>query len=163
VWSSPDGVTWTKVTSSVPLGARTSFGSAVFNPLTPSGINQMWICGGFNLTSGEAIQDAWYSADGETWTQTPTPRWPARGQTALFMLNNRLYLLGGITALLVENRLMDMWIMDASMKWTQLPDLLPFHSDIVSAPACTVYNWRIWMTQVPDEDSDQGATYSYTP
>lgn len=62
VWSSVDGITWTQVRADGAAGGftpRMGFGVAVHN-------GYMWVVGGQDSTG--AVNDAWYSSDGITWT-----------------------------------------------------------------------------------------------
>lgn len=69
VWSSPDGITWTRVLTAAPWGKRYKFSSFVFD-------KRMWIVGG-QLPTGGMFQytDMWSTKDGITWSleQTTVP------------------------------------------------------------------------------------------
>lgn len=54
VWSSPDGVNWTRKSETTPFGAIEGHVGISFN-------NKMWIIGGMN--------ELWSSADGASWTK----------------------------------------------------------------------------------------------
>ncbi|MEO0899492.1 MAG: fibronectin type III domain-containing protein [Bacteroidota bacterium] len=61
VWSSPDGVNWTEVTSAAPWAARTVHTSVVHD-------GKMWVvAGNSSYTQGSEFADIWYSSDGANW------------------------------------------------------------------------------------------------
>ena len=67
VWSSPDGKTWTEVTTDTVWSPRGNHASAVFD-------NKMWVlAGGVGSFVGdviyEATNDVWTSVNGKTWTK----------------------------------------------------------------------------------------------
>ena len=87
VWSSPDGASWTQVTtSSTSWSARTSHSSVVFN-------NSMWVLGGFD---GSDSNEVWSSPDGATWTKAAASgHWSARNNHTSVVFNNSMWVLGG--------------------------------------------------------------------
>ena len=118
------------------------FGAAVFNPVSSSAINQIWICGGADVNNNQ-LAEAWYTNDGATWTQS-VPPWEARDRCNLVALNDKLYLLGGINNFTV---LTEMWVMDANGQWTQSPDRMPYDQKALNywGIATGVFKWRAWL------------------
>jgi hypothetical protein len=112
VWSSPDGVNWTQVTSNAPWGPRTFIKATVFN-------NKIWIMGGQN--GSVQYQDVWSSPDGVNWTQVvavaPMFILNGRQQFDLFVLNNKIWLAGGINGL--GSMFNDTWSSADGISWIQ--------------------------------------------
>ncbi len=81
VWSSPDGVNWTRKAETTPFGAIEGHSGISFN-------NKMWIIGGMN--------DLWSSTDGANWTKevTGTPFGYLLNSCAL-VSNGQLLIIGG--------------------------------------------------------------------
>jgi hypothetical protein len=89
VWNTSDGITWEKVTDSAAFTPRTWHASAVFD-------GKMWVLGG-QETRKLAVQlgDAWYSADGVTWTQANAKAFSPRSFLKALVYRNNLWILGG--------------------------------------------------------------------
>ncbi|HEY0407742.1 MAG TPA: hypothetical protein VGC89_18550 [Pyrinomonadaceae bacterium] len=134
VWSSPDGVAWTKQPTP-PWSATYGLGAAVFN-------GKLWVCGGSTYTTDvTTYAEAWYTTDGVSWQQwnngatppqTNTP-WGALTGVTLLTPNDHLWLISGA----------NMWTMDSNGAWALVSDafLLP---NIYKVPT-TVFDWRIWV------------------
>src|SRR5205807_8426237 len=89
VWSSSDGVNWTRVIANAPWPARSKHTSVAFN-------NRIWVIGGWN--GGAVIKDVWSSFDGASWTQDPAVvPWDARARHTSVVHNNRIWVIGGYT------------------------------------------------------------------
>jgi Concanavalin A-like lectin/glucanases superfamily len=87
VWSSTDGLNWTRVTVA-PWERRHDAGYAVLN-------DRMWIVGG-DRNTGHYQNDVWSSADGVNWQQvTDDVPWANRATQYVLTFNNRLWLMGG--------------------------------------------------------------------
>lgn len=156
VWSSPDGVNWTQATASAQWSPRLEFGAAVFQPVSSPATKQIWICGGAD-THNNSLAEAWHTNDGATWVKSAAP-WTARDRCGLLMLNDKLYLLGGIGNM---NVLTDMWTMDAQMQWSQLPERMPYNGQDLYywGIATGVFNWRAWLVYAAENQP----VYFYTP
>ena len=91
VWSSADGVTWTRHLESAPWAARTYHSVAVFD-------DRMWVLAGF-LDQGPGTSgnrnDVWYSSDGVEWTELPGTPWKGRHATSVFVYDNALWVMAG--------------------------------------------------------------------
>ncbi|MEO0470809.1 MAG: fibronectin type III domain-containing protein [Bacteroidota bacterium] len=61
VWSSPDGITWTEVTSNAAFSAR-------YSHIMTSYGGKMWVFGGRNVANDLPTNQAWSSTDGSNWT-----------------------------------------------------------------------------------------------
>ncbi|HZW08130.1 MAG TPA: hypothetical protein VFF65_13490, partial [Phycisphaerales bacterium] len=143
VWSSSDGASWTRVTAGAQWGPRFEFGAAVFNPASAPSVNQMWICGGSDVNN-QQLAESWHTEDGATWTKSSAP-WRARDRGNLLMLNDKLYLLGGVSD---HDVLTDMWAMDANRNWSELPDRMPYQESDLGSWSITsgVFKWRAWLS-----------------
>lgn len=87
VWSSPDGVDWSLVTTA-PWEGRHMAGWLVFN-------DRLWIIGG-DRNRGHYQNDVWMSADGVHWDLiTDSPPWAGRAAHQVVAFDGRMWLLGG--------------------------------------------------------------------
>jgi N-acetylneuraminic acid mutarotase len=91
-WTSTDGQTWTEVAATVSFLPRMRSTAAVFG-------GRLWVFGGYGtdaLGSEGPLADAWYTTNGQTWIRAAEQAgFPARAGAALFMYQNRLWLVGG--------------------------------------------------------------------
>lgn len=67
VWSSTDGINWTKVVAKAPFAGRWGLSTTAYN-------NEIWVFGGATSTTADsdptqAYGDAWFSANGNAWTE----------------------------------------------------------------------------------------------
>ncbi len=108
VWSSSDGINWTRVTPAAAWPGRKNHTPLVYN-------NKMWVMGG---TDGVTVKnDVWYSTDGINWTQaTSSAPWSARHAYSSAVYNNKMWILGGTDASGVKN---DVWYSTDGINWTQ--------------------------------------------
>lgn len=96
VWSSSDGVTWTKV-ANAEWPPRVNQGALVYG-------GKMWIMGGYGQNAqGYAtnLQDVWSSPNGITWTQaTAQAQWTKRRSFVSLVFNDgtgeKMWILGGM-------------------------------------------------------------------
>ncbi|HEY2004193.1 MAG TPA: hypothetical protein VGH44_03685 [Candidatus Saccharimonadia bacterium] len=90
VWCSSDGVTWSDTscgTTSAAWSGRAHYGAAVFG-------NELWLFDG--NASPSIYNDAWYSADGKTWTQaSAAPGSATRTQVGAISTGQQLWAIGG--------------------------------------------------------------------
>lgn len=85
VWSSADGVSWTRVASAAAWPARTGAGFGVLQ-------GQLWVIG------GAGRRDAWSSADGVHWRLAPEPLpGPPRAADHSVVFQGGLWVFGGKT------------------------------------------------------------------
>jgi len=87
VWSSADGVTWTRHVESAPWVPRQYHDVAVFD-------GRMWVMEGYNKTSGNR-NDVWYSADGVNWYEVPNTPWKPRHAASVFVFDDALWMVAG--------------------------------------------------------------------
>jgi hypothetical protein len=92
LWSSPDGVAWTKVADPVPMLHTDLPMNAVFR-------DRMWMLGGWyngRLPGHSASKEVWSSGDGLAWTaETTSAPWSARLAGVALEFKDRLWVLGG--------------------------------------------------------------------
>jgi hypothetical protein len=179
LWSSADGITWTKVTAkddsnnNVPYAERQT-GVFGFN-------NKMWLVGGlvpgigFNFSN--VTNKVWSSTDGVSWTLT-TPAagatiWSARERAAAVVFNNNLFVVGGNGYPAFGNAnspgtaMNDVWSSTDGTTWTQVTAAAAFIAR--TEPAVFVYDSKIWVVGGRDNsgkllndvwNSTDGATWT---
>ena len=107
VWSSTDGVHWTRVTKKAPWHRRLWFTSVVYR-------NRMWVLGGWSNNPSKNWGDAWYSKDGKTWTEYKTSTtWKARHEHSAYVLGGKLWIAGGHARPLSS----EVWSLDLPDGW----------------------------------------------
>ncbi|MCX7424957.1 MAG: hypothetical protein NTW96_04930 [Planctomycetia bacterium] len=96
VWSSADGVSWTKHLDSAPWDPREYHDVAVFD-------NKMWVMEGYNGTLGGNRKDVWYSENGVDWTEVPNTPWAPRHAASVYTYDDALWMVAG------NNMQKDVW------------------------------------------------------
>ena len=87
VWSSPDGVHWTKHVESAPWAARQYHEVAVWD-------GRLWVMEGYAKRSGNR-KDVWHSADGVHWQELPDTPWKPRHAASVFVYDDALWMVAG--------------------------------------------------------------------
>ncbi len=87
VWSSADGVNWTRHVEAAPWHPRQYHEVAVFD-------DRMWVMEGYHRDSGNR-NDVWYSADGVKWFEVPNTPWKPRHAASVFVHDNALWMVAG--------------------------------------------------------------------
>jgi hypothetical protein len=85
VWSSADGVSWTRVTEHAPWQPRQYHDVAVFD-------GRMWVMEGWHGTN---LNDVWFSGDGAHWEELPGTPWPTRHASSVFSYDDALWMVAG--------------------------------------------------------------------
>lgn len=107
VWSSEDGVHWTKVCEAAPWHKRIWFSSVVYR-------NRIWILGGWSGNPYKNWQDVWYSKDGIEWTQyVSSPMWKERHETSAYVFKDKIWVAGGMIPPLIN----DVWSLQLPPGW----------------------------------------------
>jgi hypothetical protein len=89
VWSSDDGVRWTRETDAAPWHPRLWFSTAVYR-------DRIWVLGGWSNDPSTNWGDAWYSADGRDWKPLKTEvTWKERHEHSAFVFRDKLWVAGG--------------------------------------------------------------------
>jgi hypothetical protein len=107
VWSSPDGIQWTRVKPNTFTGNGDTLPSAFVgeNPTDWRGRHlagyvvfndEMWIVGG-DGEQGQYQNDVWHSVDGVHWTLAGYAPWLRRVLAYTLVFNNRIWVMGGQT------------------------------------------------------------------
>tara|TARA_R110002051_G_scaffold81910_3_gene146467 strand:+ start:11013 stop:12143 length:1131 start_codon:yes stop_codon:yes gene_type:complete len=128
VWSSPDGVTWTEVTTSAPFLARNSHTSVVFN-------DKIWVIAGWS-SGNNRENDVWSSSDGMTWTSVTTDAaFSKRGAHTSVVFDNKIWVIGGEFPF--SDSADDVWSSADGLSWSQAIAAADFfrrtsHTSVVS-------------------------------
>lgn len=89
VWSSADGVHWTRETEAAPWSPRLWFSAAVYQ-------DRMWVLGGWSNNPSKNWSDVWHSKDGKAWERMETKtRWKERHEHSVFVFQDKLWIAGG--------------------------------------------------------------------
>lgn len=85
VWSSEDGVHWTRHLEQAPWHPREYHDVAVWD-------GKLWVMEGWNQ---ENRNDVWYSADGVKWHEVPNTPWKIRHAASVFVYDDALWMVAG--------------------------------------------------------------------
>ena len=108
VWSSTDGVNWTRETEQAPWSPRIWFTSAVYR-------DRMWIVGGWSNNPSQNWPDVWHSADGKMWTALKAANgWKARHEHSTYVFQDKLWVVAGHAQPLNS----EVWSLDLPPDWT---------------------------------------------
>jgi hypothetical protein len=89
VWSSADGVNWTRVADAAAWHARLWFSAAVYR-------GRMWVLGGWSNNPSQNWGDVWHSSDGKDWKQLRSKvAWKERHEHSVFVFQDKLWVAGG--------------------------------------------------------------------
>jgi len=89
VWSSPDGVNWTRVVEHAPWAERMWFVAREY-------AGRLWIIGGFSNRESKNFAESWHSADGVNWTAvTSDPMWSGRHEPTIYVHDDSLWVVAG--------------------------------------------------------------------
>ena len=80
VWSSPDGVRWTRHLEQAPWAPRQYHEVAVFD-------DRLWVLEGY---AGRNLNDVWHSDDGRHWEPVPGTPWAPRHAASVFVFEGAL-------------------------------------------------------------------------
>jgi N-acetylneuraminic acid mutarotase len=129
VWSSPDGVSWTRATDAAPWEARTDHSSVAFD-------NRLWVI-------GSPGNDVWSSADGVNWTQaTAAAPWSRRLNHTTVVFNNQIWVIGGFRYWSPPG-LSDVWSSPDGVNWTQATAAAPWSARW--SHTSVVFNSQLWV------------------
>jgi hypothetical protein len=87
VWSSGDGVGWTRHLAEAPWEPRQYHEVAVFD-------DRLWVLEGYNAAGGNR-KDVWYTADGVNWYEVPGTPWKRRHAASVHTFRNALWVAAG--------------------------------------------------------------------
>lgn len=138
IWTSPDGLAWTRRVSAAPWGPRIGASLTTHN-------GQLWIIGGKSANTGDPAvlkRDVWRSSDGLNWTQVLAHApWPARAFHCSASFGGQLWVIGGGDWDSLIGRA-DAWSSVDGVQWTQHADA-PWQGRIWHA--CQSYAGRLWL------------------
>jgi hypothetical protein len=107
VWSSQDGLHWTRVTQAAAWSPRIWFSAIEYK-------NKMWLLGGWSDKPSKNYSDVWYTADGTNWTELKTFEiWSPRHEQSAFVFDDKLWIVGGNAWPLIN----DVWYLNLSDIW----------------------------------------------
>jgi hypothetical protein len=86
VWSSADGVSWTRHVEKAPWEARQYHEVAVYD-------DRLWVMEGYYPKGNR--NDVWYSADGVNWYEVPKTPWKPRHAASVFVHDGALWMVAG--------------------------------------------------------------------
>lgn len=101
VWSSPDGLQWTREAVAAPFGRRYTPNAASIGGQIVVYAGQDWLpvdwCSGRSDCSARGLLSVWTSRDGRQWTEaTPQAPWQGRGLVhGSAVHNGRIWMIGG--------------------------------------------------------------------
>jgi hypothetical protein len=149
VWSSPDGVNW--IQQGTFPSPRTGASCVVFN-------GAIWVIAGGTAVADpsagsndylvDAMNDTWYSNDGQNWTQaSASAAFSGRVYAAAQVFNGQIWILGGtptpyfptVPDVGVDD---DVWTSSDGINWTRTYPTLPFGSRF--AAESYVFNNEFW-------------------
>ncbi|MBM3738461.1 MAG: hypothetical protein FJW39_21995 [Acidobacteria bacterium] len=87
VWSSPDGIRWTRHTAAAPWVPRQYHEVAVWD-------GRLWVLEGYNKQGGNR-NDVWHSVDGAKWEELPGTPWKPRHAASVFVHGGHLWMVTG--------------------------------------------------------------------
>lgn len=106
VWSSDDGVHWTKE-GNAPWHERLWFSSVVYR-------DRIWVMGGWSNHPYKNWPDVWYSRDGKEWKQYITgTTWRERHEQSAFVFQDKIWIAGGMIPPLTN----DVWSLQLPRDW----------------------------------------------
>jgi hypothetical protein len=113
VWSSTDGLQWTKVMDNAPWAVRGNPKVIVFQ-------DRLWLIG------GQGQSDIWNSDDGENWTKIQDhSTWGDRYDYGLIVYDDHLWILGGRESN-PRNAFNDVWYSSDGKNWVQQTEHAPW-------------------------------------
>jgi hypothetical protein len=107
VWSSEDGVHWTKICDAAPWHERLWFSSVVYR-------DRIWVMGGWSNNPYKNWSDVWYSDDGKEWKEYKSEVvWKERHEHSAFVFHDKIWIAGGMSPPLVN----DVWSLELPKDW----------------------------------------------
>lgn len=100
VWSTADGISWTRHNAEAPWHPREYHDVAAYK-------GRVFVLEGYAEGIGN-LNDTWYSKDGVSWYEIPTSPWPARHASSIFVHDDALWVVAG------NNMTSDVWKLTCS-------------------------------------------------
>jgi len=153
VWFTEDGILWTQVSSSFPLGDREGY--AVI-----AAFGKMWAIGGYHRDSDTRYNDIWSSTNGVDWDLEPeTAPFSPRFYLELVSATDQLWLIGGNDD--TTPALNDVWTSGDGVNWTPVNDAAAFPASL--SHSALVFNDQLWLIQNDNTiwtSNDDGDTWT---
>jgi hypothetical protein len=147
-WTTPNG-RWTRALAKAKWRPRAFFEAVSFR-------NQIFLFGGFKYERPNyVIGDVWASSDGINWAcANPEPPWEAREHFGAVILNDAIFLFGGLTYLnpplgATFRTFSDVWTSNDGYSWSQVTEEAPWGGR--RGFGFAVYKSRIWLAGGLDE------------
>jgi hypothetical protein len=129
VWTSADGLHWTRVTASAPWSAREESTVVPFE-------NALYVIG------GEGRSDVWRSTNGLDWTRLTTRApWGPRSGYARIAFGGKLWVYGGWRGK-TTNALNDIWYSSDGKTWVRQTAHAPWGP---RSPRTVIYRDKLWI------------------
>jgi hypothetical protein len=107
VWSSEDGIHWTKLSNAAPWHERLWFSSVVYR-------DRIWVMAGWSNNPYKNHSDVWSTKDGINWEEFKTVNvWKGRHEQSAFVFQDKIWIAGGMTPPLVN----DVWSLKLPEEW----------------------------------------------
>ena len=130
IWTSTDGVHWTKVADSAPWSVRGNPRLLVFK-------NDLWLVG------GQGKSDIWRSSDGKNWKQLATnAAWTDRFDYGIAVFDDLLWVYGGRQSN-PRNAYKDVWFSGDGKHWQLQTDNAPWTPR--SGGFSVAYKNKLWL------------------
>jgi uncharacterized protein YjdB len=112
VWSSFNGITWTRLGAQPPpFAAREDHQLVAFN-------GRLWLIGGVTQLTDQRHNDVWSTTDGFTWTlATANAAFSPRRDHRVTVFNGRMWLTGGSSGAFDSTTLDDAWSSADGVTW----------------------------------------------
>ena len=111
VWSSADGVHWSRETAAAGWSPRLWFSAVVYR-------NAIWVLGGWSNNPSKNWGDVWYSKDGRQWTQFKSRVvWKERHEHSSYVFQDKIWVAGGHAKPLNS----EVWSLQLPKNWTPAP------------------------------------------
>lgn len=107
VWSSSDGVSWSRETDHAAWAPRVWFSAVVYR-------DRMWLLGGWSNDPSRNWNDVWHTGDGVDWQELRTETiWSERHEHSAYVFKDRIWVVAGNAWPLVN----DVWSLHIPEGW----------------------------------------------
>ncbi|MEZ4904291.1 MAG: hypothetical protein R2822_22340 [Spirosomataceae bacterium] len=133
IWSSKDGVHWTKELEEAPWVQRDHPNMVVFK-------EELYMLG------GQGKSDIWSSTDGKNWTQLYSEApWGNRSDNGVLIFDNQLWIFGGRDTSINHHTAAknDVWFSDNGSQWRKQTEHAPW--TVRSGGMSVVFNNKLWI------------------
>jgi hypothetical protein len=146
VWSSPNGINWTAVSTPSFMSGRSGEGGVVAN-------GEMFVIGGD--VSGTLMNDIWSSSDGVNWAEvTASAGFTPREYFGVYFYNNEMWVVGGETG---SGVVQDGWSSNNGSSWTEVTNSTGFGAR--GGFGYCVFNNAMWVISGYNFIGEPGSIY----